>query len=166
MKAVPLNLAVALSLAAPLMACGSDGGFRGNSDCGPATAKVTRVIDGDTIEIEGGLRIRYLLIDTPENTSEVECYGPEATQFNRDLVEGKEVDLIYGERCTDNFGRTLAFVEIAGREVNSILVERGFACVLFIPPTGEDRRDEFEDLELRARTGDFGLWGICEPRPC
>ena len=162
----PLRIVVPLAcLLALVGACEGDG-FQGNPNCGPATATVSRVIDGDTVELDSGERVRYLMIDAPENTTDVECYGPETTAFNRDLVEGKEVELIYGEQCTDNFGRLLAFVSVSDREVNSILVERGFACVLFIPPNGESRREEFEDLELRARTGDFGLWGTCETRPC
>jgi len=146
-----------------LSACGEE---VGNPSCGPGTAIVSRVSDGDTIALDSGERVRYLMVDAPENTSDVECFGPETTQFNRELVEGKEIRLTYEEQCTDNFQRLLAFVEVSGREVNALLVERGFACVLFIPPNGESRRDEFEDLELRARTGDFGLWATCETRPC
>lgn len=146
-----------------LAAC--SGGEPG-SDCGPSTAVVERIVDGDTIVLDSGERVRYLLIDTPENTSEVECYGPEATEFNRMLVEGQEIELTYDTECIDDFGRLLAYVTVNGREVNSLMVERGFACVLFIPPNGSDRHEEFEDLEFRARSGDFGLWGACETNPC
>lgn len=58
---------------------------------------VTRVIDGDTIEIEGGIKIRYIGIDTPETvhpTKGVECFGRQASEKkNRALVEGKKVTL-------------------------------------------------------------------------
>ena len=55
---------------------------------------------------------------------------------------------------------------VGGREVNSLLVERGFGCVLYIPPNGEDRRDEFESLESPARAESRGLWGACPENPC
>ncbi|MBU3968627.1 thermonuclease family protein [Patescibacteria group bacterium] len=58
------------------------------------TFKVTRVIDGDTIEIEGGERVRYIGIDTPETVDPrkpVQCFGVEASKKNKELVEGKMV---------------------------------------------------------------------------
>lgn len=58
--------------------------------------KVTRVVDGDTIEIEGGERVRYLGIDTPETVDPrktVQCFGVEASKKNKELVEGKTVRL-------------------------------------------------------------------------
>ena len=139
----------------------------GGADCGPGSrGVVTQVIDGDTIELASGERLRYLLVDTPENTSEVECYGPEATQFNADLVEGEEVELSYDQECADDYGRVLAYVSIGDREINSLLVERGFGCALYIPPNGEERRDEFESLQARARADRRGLWGACPENPC
>ena len=166
--------ALAFAASFPLLAgCGSGGGDDGdvdaggnNAGCGPSRATVARVIDGDTIQLDSGERIRYLMVDTPENTSDVECFGPEATTFNTELVLGKEIQLTYDQQCRDNFGRLLAYVSVSDREVNSLLVERGFACVLYIPPNGQDRFDEFDDLEFRARSGDFGLWGSCEVNPC
>ncbi len=148
------------------IACNGDRDSGGNPRCGPAIATVARVIDGDTIELDSGERIRYLMIDSPENTSETECFGPEATQFNTELVLGKEITLTYDDQCLDKFGRLLAYVSVAGREINRLLIERGFACVLFIPPNGSDRFDEFDDLEFRARSAKIGLWGICEATPC
>ena len=124
------------------------------------------MVDGDTIELESGEKIRYLMIDTPESTTEIECYGEEAKEFNASLVEGKEVQLEYDVECEDRFGRTLAYVTVDDREVNSLLVERGFACMLYIPPNGEDRVSEFESLEAVAESENRGLWGACEVNPC
>ena len=60
-------------------------------------AKVIRVIDGDTVELENGERVRYLGIDTPETVhpeKPVECFGTEATERNKELVEEKTVELL------------------------------------------------------------------------
>jgi micrococcal nuclease len=137
------------------------------SACGPRDAIVERVIDGDTIVVSGGLRIRYLLVDAPESTSgRDDCYGANATQLNADLVLGKTVELDYDVECRDTFGRTLAYVTIDGQDVNRLLVERGFACVLHIPPDGDARAGEFEALEAAARAARRGLWDACDPIPC
>jgi micrococcal nuclease len=149
-------------LAVPAAAC--DGG--GGSDCGPTSGTVARVIDGDTIELASGEGIRYLMVDTPENTTSVECYGPEATAFNADLVEGKDVEIEYDAECKDRYDRLLAYVSVDGREVNSLLVERGFGCVLYIPPNGTEREEEFDALEETARSESRGLWGACPENPC
>lgn len=134
--------------------------------CGPPSGVVAAVIDGDTVELENGERVRYLLVDTPENTSSTECFGEEATAFNRQLVEGRELKFSYDVECRDRFGRTLAYVEVQGRPVNELLVERGFGCVLQISPNGDARVSEFRRLEGVAKAERRGLWGICEERPC
>lgn len=135
--------------------------------CGPSRAFVERVIDGDTVELAGGERVRYLLLDAPEITNgKNACFGAEARQFNRELVEGRVVDLDYGPRCRDRYERLLANVTVAGLDVNAELVRSGFACVLYIPPDGEDRVDEFRSLERDAHAQGLGLWSACETKPC
>lgn len=150
-------------LALGLLACEG----AASSPCGPDTGRVAEAIDGDTLLLESGERIRYLLVDTPESTGGTrDCFGPEAHAFNRGLVEGRWVTLAYGEACTDRFGRLLAYVAVDGREVNSLLVERGHACVLHVPPAGSARRAEFQSLEVEARRARRGVWGACAPVPC
>jgi micrococcal nuclease len=135
--------------------------------CGAHEATVERVIDGDTIVLPGDLKIRYLLINAPETTDgHNDCYGASAAQFNRDLVLGKTVQLDYDVDCQDMFGRTLAYVTVDGQDVNRLLVERGYACLLHIPPDGDDRASEFAALQAAARTAKRGLWGACDPIPC
>jgi micrococcal nuclease len=135
-------------------------------DAAGVMATVAAVVDGDTIELAGGERVRYLLVDTPESTGAVECFGPEAARFNRDLVLGKEVALTFDVEREDRFGRTLAYVAVDGVDVSAAILERGYGCVLFIAPNGVARKDELDELELRARTLGRGLWAACEPRPC
>ena len=135
--------------------------------CGAREGTVERVIDGDTIAVSGGVRIRYLLVDAPETTNgHADCYGANAAQFNADLVLGKTIELDYDVECLDRFGRTLAYVTVDGQDVNRLLVERGYACVLHIPPDGDGRAAEFEALESAARSERRGLWGACDPIPC
>lgn len=150
-----------------LTACGAPSDEPAPDACGPTSGTVAKVIDGDTIELASGERIRYLLVDTPETTGgKNDCWGVEARELNRSLVEGKQVTLSYGEACTDRYDRLLAYVSVDGREVNSLLVERGAACVLYIPPAGESRRDEFKELESEARQAKRGVWGACEVVTC
>lgn len=165
MNAATARLALTLATAGigATVACGEAGDDR----CGPRQAVVARVIDGDTVELDDGQRVRYLLIDTPESTQgKNDCYGHEASDFNRQLVEGRTVSLSYDEVCTDDYDRLLAYVSLDGRDVNALMVERGFACVLQIPPNGQSRIDAFEDLEYAAQQGMVGLWGACDEVTC
>ena len=134
--------------------------------CGPRTGVVAEVIDGDTVRLETGEKVRYLMIDTPEITNgHNDCYGAEAKKFNADYVLGQEVDLTYDVECKDKYGRLLAYVEVPDGEMNSLLIARGYACMLYLPPNGEDREIEFRDLQRSAKDQKLGLWGAC-PSPC
>jgi micrococcal nuclease len=135
--------------------------------CGPDSATVDRVIDGDTIVLTDGTRVRYLLINAPETTlGHHDCYGEEATALNRALVERQTVALTYDVRCLDKYGRTLAFITANGTDVNRTLVDRGMACEEFIAPDGESRRAEFRDAEAVAKANRAGMWGACSTITC
>ncbi|XXF78706.1 thermonuclease family protein [Myxococcaceae bacterium GXIMD 01537] len=150
-------------MVALLVGCGGEAA----SSCGPESAVVTEVVDGDTVVLESGTRVRYLLVDAPETTGgKRDCYGPEARDFNRALVEGRRVSLSYAEGCTDRYGRLLAYVSVNDRDVNALLVERGLACVLYVPPAGSARRAKFEALGAEAKHARRGLWGACATAPC
>lgn len=140
------------------------------SGCGGTsvdTAVVVNIVDGDTVDLDDGTRVRYLMVDTPESTNgATDCFGQNAKQFNSDLVLDKEVELRYDQEREDFFGRTLAYVSVAGQEVNTLLVERGYACVLYVSPNGRDRRDEFRALEAQAMAEGRGMWGQCEIVTC
>jgi len=144
---------------------------------GPITlpATVTRVVDGDTIHVSSrgfDTTVRLLGIDTPETKrpeTVVECGGPAASRRAEHLLRpGQPVTLVTDptQATRDRFGRLLAYVSIQGREVNRLLVERGYACVLHIPPDGDARADEFTALETAAKAARRGLWGACDPIPC
>src|SRR5829696_5122710 len=131
-----------------------------------ASAYVTRVVDGDTIEVRLGGReedVRYIGVDTPETVKPgepVQCFGPQASQFNHRLVERERVRLVFGAERRDVYGRLLAYVYLGERFVNADLLRRGLARTLTIPPN--DRfASRFEGLELAAARAGHGLWSAC-----
>ncbi len=135
--------------------------------CGPAYASVARVIDGDTVVLAGGDHVRLLLVDTPEITwGHDECYGAEASDFLQALLLGRTVSLIYDKVCRDRYDRLLAYATIDGRDVNAMLVEGGYACVLHIPPNGDARAAEFEALRDEAKANQRGMWSACPGATC
>ena len=90
-------------------------------------AKIVRVIDGDTIKLETGEVVRYIGIDTPETvhpSKPVQCYGKEASDKNREFVEGKEVKLEKDISETDKYNRLLRYVWLGDTLVNEYLVKR------------------------------------------
>ena len=103
---LPLVLvALLLGLLAPLAATGDE----------PTTRTVERVVDGDTLVLDGGERVRLIGVDTPETvhpSKPVEAFGKEASAFTRRTAEGRSVRLEYEPRTarTDRYGRTLAYV--------------------------------------------------------
>ena len=142
-------------------------GCQDDGRCGPKRSAVVRVIDGDTIELTSGETVRLLMIDTPETTGgATDCYGQEAKQYLTVALIGQNIDLAYDTQCEDQYGRLLAYVSLDGRELNTLMVERGYACVLHIPPNGNDREEEFESLEYLARTNGVGMWGVCQEVTC
>ncbi len=122
----------------------------------PDTALVIQVIDGDTIVIEGGYRVRYIGIDTPEIHPQLEAYGMEALQANQELVEGKVVRLERDVSQTDN-GRLLRYVYVDGIFVNAELVRQGLAYAKAYPPDIKHQED-LEKLETEARQAGRGIW--------
>ena len=123
----------------------------------PATAKVTQVIDGDTIIIKGGYRVRYIGIDTPEIYPEVKAFGIEAWQANRRLVEGNEVRLERDVSETDKYGRLLRYVYVDDVLVNAELVKLGLARAKAYPPDTK-YQDYLAEMETGAREAGRGMW--------
>lgn len=132
------------------------------------SVRVLRVIDGDTIEIEGGQKVRYIGIDTPETVDPrrpVGCFGKEASEENKSLVEGKNVTLVKDVSDTDKFGRLLRYVYISTEGGNAIfvndhLVRSGFARASTYQPDVK-YTDRFLHAEKEARENGRGLWQKC-----
>lgn len=124
---------------------------------------VTRVIDGDTIEIDGGQKVRYIGIDTPETVdprTTVQCFGKEAAAKNKELVEGKKVRLEKDVSETDKYGRLLRYLYIGDVFVNKVLVQEGYAFSSPYPPDIK-YQDLLNQAQKEAREKGLGLWGSC-----
>lgn len=127
------------------------------------TYYVSRVLDGDTIEIDGGVKVRYIGIDTPETVDPrkaVQCYGKEASNKNKELVDGKKVRLEKDVSETDKYGRLLRYVYLDSVFVNQYLVAEGFAKASSYPPDVK-YQEIFRAAEKSARESSKGLWGSC-----
>lgn len=120
-------------------------------------ARVTRVIDGDTIVLQGELTVRYIGIDAPEVHPRVEDYGLEATAKNRELVEGKRVRLEKDISERDRYGRLLRYVYVDGLFVNAELVRLGYVEAVAYPPDLK-YQELLSQLEEEARAAGRGLW--------
>ena len=129
-----------------------------------STVLVTRVIDGDTIELVGGVRVRYIGVNTPETVDPrkpVQCFGKEASDRNKELVEGKYVRLVKDVSETDRYGRLLRYVYVGDTFANLALVEGGFAHSSTYPPDVREQ-EKFRVAEESARIAKKGLWGeVC-----
>jgi micrococcal nuclease len=132
-----------------------------------ATVRVTRVVDGDTIEIDpvidGIEDVRLIGVDAPE-TNEPGCApqpsGANATRFTSAELEGEEVQLEFGADREDQYGRLLAYVhELDGGMFNEDLLEEGYAQVYIVSPNDE-HEDSFEEAQAEAQAAGRGIWGL------
>jgi len=131
---------------------------------------VKRVVDGDTVELDNGDKVRYIGVNTPESVDprkKVQCFGKEASSFNKELVEGKTVWLEKDVSDKDRYGRLLRVVYLENpREttaplmVNEELVAKGFAGVYTVPPDVK-YKDRFLAAQKIAAENKFGLWKSC-----
>jgi micrococcal nuclease len=127
---------------------------------GRVEARLTKHTDGDTLWLSGVGKVRLIGIDTPEVHGGVECYGREASAFVERLVPlGSEVRYRLGAEPRDRYGRALAYLWLRdGRFLNRLLVARGYAQPLTIPPN-VDYAELFVRAARRARAAGRGLWG-------
>lgn len=120
---------------------------------------VTRVIDGDTIVLSTGEKVRYIGMDTPE-TENKDCFATDAAKLNSDMVLGKIVTITRDISDKDKYGRLLRYVYVDGVFVNDYLVKNGYAKVMSVPPDTKFS-DEFVLSESYAKQNLLGLWGKC-----
>jgi endonuclease YncB( thermonuclease family) len=131
---------------------------------------VTRVIDGDTIEVDiGGVlyKVRYIGVDTPElddERPEFCALAQEATRYNRQLVEGQAIQLEKDVSETDHYGRLLRYVYVGDIFVNTELVSAGLAWSKAYPPDTKYQA-VFDEAESEARLAKIGIWWEEETPP-
>ncbi|HNX80834.1 MAG TPA: thermonuclease family protein [Candidatus Omnitrophota bacterium] len=135
---------------------------------------VNRVVDGDTLRLETGERVRLIGIDTPEmhesqklnrdsvrsgqSKSVIQKLGKQAYAFTRQLVEGKRVSLEFDVEKRDKYNRILAYVYLKdGTFVNAKIIEEGYASLMTYPPNVK-YVDLFQQLYRQARENRRGLW--------
>lgn len=124
--------------------------------CFGTTTKVTRIIDGDTFEIETGEKVRLIGINAPEIS---DIFGQEAKQYLTHLIGKKTVDLqtdnIANDR--DRYQRLLRYVILDGVDINQKMVSDGFAFAYLKYNFSKSRA--YEQAQIQARDANKGIWG-------
>ena len=140
----------------------------------PQWLRVASVVDGDTIKVEtgGGVveTIRLIGLDTPETKkpgTPVQCFGPEASTYAKNLLDGKQVriDQDSTQGATDKYGRTLAYVWLQdGRLLNQVMLAGGYGRE-YTYDKPYKYQTEFTAAQRRARDSKAGLWQSCVNTP-
>ena len=122
---------------------------------------MAHVIDGDTVVLATNEKVRLLGINAPEKkykNRSAQPYALEALLAMRELVEGKEVNLVEGRQQSDTYGRTLGYLELLnGDDAQEILLARGYAFAVAFPPD-IDRLEHYLEAESKARRNKLGIW--------
>lgn len=128
---------------------------------------VKRVVDGDTIELSDGRKVRYIGINSSETVDPrkpVQCFGKEASDENKRLVEGKTIRMEKDISQNDKYGRLLRYIYVGpptgGLMINEYLVRQGFAHAATYPPDVK-YANKFKEAEVEARENNRGLWSEC-----
>lgn len=124
---------------------------------------VERVVDGDTLVLEGGEKVRLIGVDAPESVkpgSKTECFGKESSEYLKQKLEGKIITLQKDTTDRDRYDRHLRYINVDQEFINELLVSEGYARAKSYPP---DRREEERlwQAEQRAKEKGLGLWGKC-----
>ncbi|MEK7591345.1 MAG: S-layer homology domain-containing protein [Patescibacteria group bacterium] len=126
---------------------------------------VTRVVDGDTFKVQLNAEetVRIIGIDTPETVDPrkpVQCFGKEASNKLKELLEGEDVILETNPaEDRDKYDRLLRYVDLDGEDIGAKMIEDGYAYSYKQYP--HPRLEEYNDLEKEAREENRGLWGSC-----
>jgi micrococcal nuclease len=123
---------------------------------------VERVVDGDTLLLAGGQRVRLIGIDTPETKRPdlpVDPLGVEATAFVQSLIADAPVRLEFDRERLDQYERLLAYVWLPdGRLLNEEIIRAGFSTAQTRYPYRQDMKRRFLEAEEEARAAGVGRW--------
>ena len=148
-----------------LIALAGCSSLQGDSSKETVQADVIHVVDGDTIDVEidgKEEKVRFLLVDTPETvhpTKPVQAYGREASDYTKEQLEGKTVELEFDQETRDRYGRLLAYVYINGEMINEKLLEKGYARVTVYDPN-DKYESEFRSIQDQAVENHLGIWSL------
>ena len=141
--------------------------------------EITKVIDGDTMDVqfEDGTtdRVRLLGVDTPEtnaknkpneygNITDLKCltrWGDKSDDYAKKVLDGREVLLVFDEEAGERgyYGRLLAYIEIDGYDFNESLISRGYARVYEEGTSSREKR--YLSIQENVISAGTGLWGDC-----
>ncbi len=156
-KTLPLAALIAVGVIAYLARNLPNDFLRPRPSPGDGWRVVERVVDGDTLVLDGGERVRLIGVDTPETRRPVERFGKEAAAFTRRLAEGKRARLEFGDESRDRYQRTLAYVWLEdGTFLNAEIIRQGYGHAYTRYPFRY--AGQFRDLEREARENGRGLW--------
>lgn len=127
-----------------------------------AQAFVKRAVDGDTLLLDDGRRVRLLGVDTPETKREgtpIQPWGPEAHAYTERLVEGRAVRLQFDKERHDKYGRVLAYVYADDTFLNEELLRAGLGRAILNHPYSDAMKRRFRKAEQEARQAHRGIWG-------
>jgi len=127
-------------------------------------AKVSKVIDGDTVHLKDGRKIRFLGINTPEIGRKGKASDPFAKKaydtLDRLLRNNKKIGLSYDHVKYDHYKRVLAYISFSdGRSAQQILLAKGLAYSIVVPPN-DARIACYRDIEQQARDARRGIWEL------
>ncbi len=129
----------------------------------PRWAVVTRAVDGDTLLLEGGERVRLFGVNTPETkvpNQPPQPFGMEATAFTSSLVNGRQIRLEFDMERFDKYGRTLAYVYVGEVFLNEALIQEGLSAAHLQYPFRSDMKRRFASAERLARDQKKGIWSL------
>ncbi len=173
-QAVILAVAVTLYVGSKFLPAACKAGVAGKRE----TVFVARAVDGDTLKLSDGKRVRLIGVDTPElhysekllrdsrrtrrDIKDIQALGQRAAAFTKRLCEGKPVRIETDLRKTDKYGRLLAYIYLEdGTFVNGKILEEGYGQVMTIPPDVK-YADYFLKLQREARESHKGLWAVTD----
>ena len=127
----------------------------------PGIYQVQRVVDGDTLLLTNGHRVRLIGADTPETVKPnwpVEPWGPEATEFTRQFVAGGQIRLQFDGRPSDKYGRVLAHVWVGEQMLGEELVRAGLAKAVAKYNYDPTVKASLRAAENQAKAARRGIW--------
>lgn len=129
----------------------------------PISVAFVRVVDGDTavFNLNGHqVKIRYLMVDTPETKAPAQPYAVEAKDRNQAILqEAKQIAIMFDKGSKeDKYDRLLAYVMVDGEDLGGILLSEGLGTVRYVVPPNNSKEADYRQIEEDARKAQMGIW--------